>query len=66
MVYSYCTIIVEKNVFILLIDRVMYFFCKACFISYFLYDYICVFGGKFIVDYELFVMGIKEFCINVW
>lgn len=65
MVYSYCTIIAEKNASILLIDRVMYFFCKACFISYSLHDYTCASGGKFTVDYELFVMGIKESCTNV-
>lgn len=60
--YDYC----RKNVFIgILLIELYIFFCKACFILFFI-NYVCIFGGKFIVDYELFVMGIKEFCFNVW
>lgn len=57
--YDYCRI----NVFIgILLIELCIFFCKACFILFFI-NYVCIFGGKFIVDYELFVMGIKEFCL---
>lgn len=61
LVYDHC----RKNAStgILLIESCI-FFCKACFIS-FSTNYACTSGGKFTVDYELFVMGIKESCSNV-
>lgn len=46
-------IIAKKNVSII-----------ATFASY-PHDYTCAFGGKFTVDYELFVMGIKVPRTNV-
>lgn len=61
LVYDHCR--TNASTSILLIESCI-FFCKACFIS-FSTNYACTSGGKFTVDYELFVMGIKESCSNV-
>lgn len=59
LVYDHC----RKNAStgILLIESYI-FFCKACFIS-FSTNYACTSGGKFTVDYELFVS--RTMCKNV-
>lgn len=50
---------------LVIIAKKMYPTCIIATYASYPHDYTCAFGGKFTVDYELFVMGIKVPRTNV-